>query len=96
MKLTTEVWAKFESKGKPADTLKINGTTREIIEKLIPWLAKIYMGSYIRITIARDEYDLVQATEAAKKLVDKTMGVDLESVLLEQGISLDDFVDGEE
>jgi hypothetical protein len=62
MKPSTLIWAKFESKGKPQDTELHNLPTREVIIKLAEWTLRVPMGSYMRITFARTQAELEQAS----------------------------------
>ncbi len=58
MKQETVVWAKFESSGKPADTLIFQSPIREVIFRMAKWLTTVYMGNHITIRLARIESDL--------------------------------------
>lgn len=88
MRITTQAWAKFESKGRPLDTKQMHGTTREILLELAKWVTSTYMGSHMRITIARTESELIFATQRSRKLVpDEDMADELDMMLfsLNQG-----------
>lgn len=72
MKMTTQVWAKLENKGKPADTIKFEGTNREVVLKFANWLGEVYMGNYLRLTIARSEVELEAATTRGNSNIAET------------------------
>lgn len=59
MKPTTDIWGKFESKGKPDKTQIVNGTVREVLMAHAKWLLDVYMGTHIQITYARTREELV-------------------------------------
>lgn len=58
MKLGTQVYARFESKGRPSDTRDCQGTLSHVTMQMARWLQEIYMGSHIRVTMARSELEL--------------------------------------
>lgn len=58
MRKTTEVWAKFESIGKPESKKIVQGTILEVLKTQAEWLLGVYMGTHIDIRIARSEADL--------------------------------------
>lgn len=58
MKMTTVLWAKFESVGYPKLTQKLQGTNTAIAKAFILWLANVKMGSQLRITMTRSESEL--------------------------------------
>ena len=71
MKQTTHVYAKFESKGKPDETIVIrNMSLQFVVVSLTRWLLKVAMGHKIVITIGRDE-DAIQSTDSsANEMID--------------------------
>lgn len=58
MRRDTKVWAKFESIGKPKETRVINGSMYEIVMSFADWIQDVYMGSCIKMTIARTEHEM--------------------------------------
>lgn len=58
MRLTTEVWARFESKGRPSATLTLNKQLGFVAKDFVPWLLEHAMGHYIKVTIARSKDEL--------------------------------------
>ena len=60
MRSTTEVWAKFESKGHPNKTTITNGNATRVVLAFAKWLFAegLYMGSQIQLTLARSEAEL--------------------------------------
>lgn len=60
MKLTTEVWAKFESKGYPEKTIIINGTMNHVVLEFAKWIREpgVYLVSKMSCTIAKTEDEL--------------------------------------
>lgn len=70
MKLSTKIWAKFESKGKPESTKIINGQLGQVIRDLTQWLWEVRMGHRIVITLGRTEADVSDSTGKASLLND--------------------------
>jgi hypothetical protein len=62
MRLTTEVWAKFESKGRPGDTKVIHDQIGLVARQLLSWLVDTAMGHCLRITVARTQDELERLT----------------------------------
>jgi hypothetical protein len=58
MKPTTEVVAKFESKGKPKHNEEFEGTIKSLALAIANWLLRVDMGHKLQITIARDKDQL--------------------------------------
>jgi hypothetical protein len=61
MRATTELHWLFESVGKPQNTQQGKGSVREALRAQVEWLDSVYMGSKIRVTLARSEADLFPA-----------------------------------
>jgi uncharacterized protein YegP (UPF0339 family) len=78
MKPETKVWLKCESIGRPADTLVTNCTAREAMKALAQWILTTYMGSKIRIIMARSEAELADDRRSAAH---NDVMADLESIL---------------
>lgn len=93
MKPTTVVSAKFESIGKPAATVTITDetVTRTAIE-LARWLTTVYMGSHIRVTIARSPAELKLHTSRSHAGDTNAVSLDLmseiESILAQPALPL--------
>lgn len=67
MRLTTRVWAKFESKGRPAETITVGPEQVGIIaRRLVGWLVDTSMGHCLKITIARSEDELERLTRTGQ------------------------------
>lgn len=64
MRLDTVVWMKFESKGKPEETVAVNGTVLEGLRSLLDWISRVPMGHCMRLTIARSEAELEKLTRS--------------------------------
>lgn len=77
MRMTTEVWAKLESKGRPKDLKIVHGSLRFVIIEIANWLTSVYMGSHINIRLARSEEELNSAVSGDAQ----TMMSELESLL---------------
>lgn len=59
MRLTTLIYAKFESKGRPGDALIVEAKSVGVVmQRLLEWVRDVPMGHYIRVTFARSEADL--------------------------------------
>lgn len=90
MRLTTEVWAKFESKGRPNETRVVNNQVGLVAKELLGWLVEVPMGHYIRVTIARTESELEQHSQMGGKskdqIRDSLLG-DFEKALEELGFN---------
>lgn len=73
MKTHTRVSAKLESIGKPIHTVELHGeTVREVTLAIAKWLTTAYMGSHMRITIARTPTELkIFTTRSAGSTHDK-------------------------
>lgn len=80
MRLSTQVYFKLESVGRPEHSTSGNGTIREVSLAIAQWLLAVPMGHKIRITIARDEADLHDRRSAANQ----DMMHELESMLGEK------------
>lgn len=81
MKLSTQVWTRMESKGKPQQTQTFHGDVRESIMHIAGWLNGVYMGSKIVITMARTEAEL----EESKRSSDvKDMIAELDGMLADR------------
>lgn len=78
MKPETKVWMRCESIGRPADTLVVNDSAREAMKALATWLMSVYMGSKIRVIIARTEAELGDDRRSAAQ---NDVMQDLESIL---------------
>lgn len=65
MKPTTEVWYRFESVGRPECLRQDKATVRTLTLDLANWLLATYMGSKIRITLARTEEELNERSNRA-------------------------------
>jgi hypothetical protein len=93
MRLTTEVWAKFESKGKPDSTLVVNKEIGFVARDFLKWLTEVTMGHNIRVTIARTKHEMERLTQSGKSgsqdMHDSLLG-DFEKALEEMGLH-DDF-----
>jgi len=68
MKPTTKVWYLCESVGKPEHNLKGEAEVRIAAVTIGRWLFESYMGDYIRITLARNEAELIQKSSVGRKL----------------------------
>lgn len=94
MKPTTEICAKFESVGKPEHTIQIdNQPMREIVMAFGRWISDSYMGSHMRITVARTPAELERAcnaTRGGKEVNTDDMLRDLESMMAQEGFDLGD------
>ena len=80
MRPTTSACARFESKGRPDDTLTlIDQPVGDILRELAMWTLKTQMGHHIQITLARSESDLMRIARSAgssgtqKELSDQVM-----------------------
>ena len=62
MRLSSEVWAKFESKGKPEFNHTMHGALGIVMKEALKWAFHSYMGHYMKITLARTEAELNNAT----------------------------------
>lgn len=62
MRLDTEVWMKFESKGKPALNRTFNGTVMGGVRELLAWITTTPMGHCMKLTVARSEVELEKLT----------------------------------
>lgn len=91
MRYSTTSWAKFESKGRPGDTKKIHGTNREILLEFAKWFGDVYMGSHLKVIVARTEEELESITSLKPhKALDVDMLAELDSfVTTSQGELLD-------
>jgi hypothetical protein len=78
MKPETKVWLKCESIGRPADTFVMQCSAREAVKVLASWLMGVYMGSKIRILMARTEAELCDDRRSA---ANQDVMRDLESIL---------------
>lgn len=78
MKPETKVWLKCESIGRPSDTLITLCTVREAIKVQANWLLGVYMGSKIRVLIARTEAEL---SDDRRSAANQDVMQDLESIL---------------
>lgn len=78
MKPETKVWLKCESIGRPADTLVMQCSVREAMKVQAQWILGVYMGSKIRISIARTEAELGDDRRSAAT---NDVMADLESIL---------------
>lgn len=58
MRITTDRWAKFESKGYPKSLQVHRGDVKTLTLALAKWLAQVQMGSRIVITITRTREEL--------------------------------------
>lgn len=58
MKMSTKLWARFQSHGYPNATVTVNDTIRVIIGEYIKWLATVKMGTRITIVMTRSEAEL--------------------------------------
>lgn len=86
MKLSSQVWMKLESVGRPNDTKIIHATVRESMFHLAGWLNEVYMGSKIRITLARTQAELEESKRSS----------DVKDMLAElDGLLANDAPDGE-
>ena len=61
MRPTTEVCARFESKGKPRFNKDTSGSVQDVMRQLIPWMLEAHMGTAIKITFARTPQELAIA-----------------------------------
>lgn len=88
MKMTTIVWARMESPGRPAGTKQMQGTVSQIILAYAKWMSEVYMGSHIRLTLARTESELVAAvSRKPTNAPDIDMMGELELLLGSEGAS---------
>ena len=87
MRATTELHWLFESVGKPQNTQQGKGSLREAVAAQIKWLESVYMGSKIRVTLARNEADLFPASSGANS----SMSNEFESML--SGLDLGNWDD---
>lgn len=78
MKPETKVWLKCESIGRPADTLVMQCSVREAMKVQANWILGVYMGSKIRISMARTEAELADDRRTAAQ---NDVMADLESIL---------------
>lgn len=62
MKLTTKVFARFESKGLPESTVDFEGTVREFMVAVAKWTLETQMGSHMQIIMCRNADDLNKRT----------------------------------
>ena len=85
MRMSTRVWALFESKGRPGVTLRIEDeSVAAMIKALVGWLAESTMGHYMRITIARSAEELNQLTasgSAANLVAAADVAAEIDSML---------------
>lgn len=92
MKPSTRVSIHLESVGRPDFTREIHDESlRDVTIELAKWLLESYMGSHIRITIARDKSTLRLHTGRTKKsndLLNPDMMDDLTSILDQGSLSL--------
>src|SRR5574338_1719203 len=77
MRPDTHVHALFESVGQPRFKLETQGTVREVTIELGKWLLSCYMGSKIRVTLARDKIDL----HDKRSIANEELAAELESIL---------------
>lgn len=89
MKSTTQVFAKFESIGKPKETQLFQGTVHETITAYARWMMGVYMGSHIRLTMARTATELNAFTTNGGKAVDSDLLGELEDILSQDGLDLE-------
>lgn len=81
MKTTTEVFAKFESKGKPQETRVVkNMALQFVVVELTRWLLKVAMGHKIVITIGRDEEAIQTSESTSDDMIAMLEGIMAESV----------------
>jgi len=78
VKPETKVWLRCESVGKPANTLEMQTSVREAVKSIAQWLMGVYMGSKIRITLAREQHEL---GDSAKSIKTSDLMGELESLL---------------
>jgi hypothetical protein len=89
MKLSTTAFAKFESIGKPKMTQQLdNMTMREIVLAFGKWTQEIYMGSHIRVTIARSAEELESITTGKRNAGEVELISELESLLDQELLDL--------
>lgn len=82
MKMSTTVWAQMESPGRPAATRRVNGPVSHVVMQFAKWMAEAYMGSHIRLTIARTEIELESIlSRKATMTPDEDMLSELESFI---------------
>lgn len=87
MKSTTQVWARFESIGKPDESKEMSGTVKEVIFAMSQWLLNTYMGSRIQVTISRTREEL-NSNKADK--IDHDMHITLAAMLAAESNNSDD------
>ena len=59
MRGTTRVWALLESRGQPSESVRLeNVTVADAAIQLVQWLARVKMGHYLRVTVARSAEEL--------------------------------------
>lgn len=97
MKLTTEVCVALESKGRPQFTRKFNGPIRDVVLEFGRWIQECHMGSYIQITMARNERDLNAATSRAPAKTAQSEGMmdDLMILMNQPELPIDQHPDSE-
>jgi hypothetical protein len=81
MRQSTQSYYKLESVGRPEHSTSGSGTIREVTLAIAQWLLVVPMGHKIRITIARDEADLMDRRSAANS----DLMQELESLLPAEG-----------
>lgn len=83
MKMSTILWAKFESVGYPTLTIKLQGSNRVICAEFIKWLTTVKMGSQLRITMTRSEAELESGRGA---MIPNDILSEFEGLLSEEGV----------
>lgn len=78
MRPTTKIFVRCENKGVVADTIRLEGSVREVIPQIAKFLLDVTMQYRLVITCARDEEGLNQQSRSDSK--DATL-LDLEAEL---------------
>lgn len=88
--MTTEVFAKFESKGKPRFNREVSGPTQEVILHFAKWMQEVHMGSHIQVTMARSASELRALTDRTSQnaAVDDMLS-DLQNIMSQEPLDLD-------
>lgn len=94
MKMSTRVWARFESVGKPLSTWMTPENGMEVgkaMLELARWMQGVYMGSHIRITFARSLEELEAATQGKRtSQVNEDMLSQLESLISQETLDFEE------
>lgn len=97
MRLTTKMYAKFESVGKPSHTVRLDESTmQEIILEFAKWIPTIHMGSHLRIIVGRSPHEVdfhsgsIHRNNSGTQINEDMLAQELESMLAQANLNFDE------